>query len=471
MKRRFLAMVAALSVAIVSGCSGGQPAAPSNNAQEPAQPPAETTAPDTQPEPATPEAAQPEADLNLAIFEGGFGADFWNEVVKMYEDETGLTVNLQISPNIGDLIRPQIVAGNPPDFMNLKDNDQTGIVAALIKDRGLLELTSVFDGPQFDSQDPLRAKIIEGFLESNKCAPYGDGSIFLAPGSSGPMGLIYNTTLFEEQNWALPVTWDDFFALGDNANANDMSLFTYQGIYPGYIESVLFPALASALGPDYAKIENFTPGIWSDPRTIAVLEQFARIYSDGYLLPGTVALNHTDSQTAQMQNKALFIPNGTWMEDEMADVERAAGYAFGMAPPPVMNANDTRFVAADTEQFSIPAAAAHPEAAKDFLRFLYTDKVIEAYARLNGGAVMATTNALDLVQPYISEGLYGMFNVFNEPGVSALIFGFVAPPEGTKIVYSDEIFNPLSDVMTGNMTAAEWAANIDQAYQDMADGK
>jgi N-acetylglucosamine transport system substrate-binding protein len=237
------------------------------------------------------------------------------------------------------------------------------------------------------------------------------------------------------------------------------------------MESVLLPALASALGSDYARIENFTPGIWSDPRSLAVLGNIAKIYSGDYLMPGTVALNHTDSQAAQMQNKALFIPNGTWMEDEMADVARAPGYRFGLTPPPVMRNGDTRYVAAYTEQFSIPAGAKNPAAAKLFMRYLYTDKVIEMYARLNNGAVMATKNALEIAKPHISDGTYGMFGAFNEPGATALIFGFAAPPDGTKIVYSDEIYKPLSDVMTGKMTAAQWAANIDQAYQDMKDGK
>ena len=36
--------------------------------------------------------------------------------------------------------------------------------------------------------------------------------------------------------------------LGDLAKAEGIALFTYQGIYPGYIESVLWPAIGSAGG-------------------------------------------------------------------------------------------------------------------------------------------------------------------------------------------------------------------------------
>ena len=415
----------------------------------------------------------PAEELNIAIFEGGYGPAFWHWAVERFEaDNPGVKVNMQISPTIGDMIRPQIVAGNVPDFLNLNDNDQTGVVLALIKDNGLLEITDVFAGPQYDSDAPLREKIIPGFLESAKCAPYGDGKIYLAPGNASPMGLVYNKTLFADNGWSVPVTWADFFALGDLAKAQGISLLTYQGIYPGYMESVLFPAIASRIGlEDFAKITSYQPGIWIDPRVIEVLEQFENICTGGYLMPGTVALNHTQSQTDQMQNKALFIPNGTWMEGEMADVPAADGYAFGLTPPPVMHNGDTRYIMSGVEQFSIPAGAKNPELAKLFLRFLYTDEAIAKYAELNDGAIIATNNALELCKPFVTEGVYGMFGAYNEPDAASLIVGFLALPENSKIIYGDEIFQPLADVMTGNMTALQWAESIDQACQDIAAGR
>ena len=461
MKKLLCILVAfVLAAAVFTGCGGSAPA--------PAAPP--EPAPAAPAEPAVPEAEAEAQELNLAIFEGGFGPDFWNEITSTFgADHPEITINLQISPNIGDIIRPQIVAGNPPDFWNGTDNDQTGILAALIKDRGLLDLTDVFDGPQYDSDTPLRDKIIDGALDSLKCSPYGDGRIYIAPGGVYPMGPVYNPTLFAEQGWSVPITWDDFFALGDKAKEIDSSLFTYQGIYPGYLESVVLPALASALGPDFAKIENLEPGIWSDPRTIAVLEQFEKIYTGGYLMPGTVGLNHTDSQAAQMMNRALFIPNGPWMEDEMADAARAPGYRFGLTPAPVMQSGDTRYVATGIGQFSIPAAAKNPEAAKLFLRYLYTDKMVAEYARLSS-EVAATKNALDIVKPYLTEDNAGFFAVFNEPGAAVLNIGFASPPEGSKIIVSDEIWNPFIDLFAGRLTAAQYAAQLDQVYQDIADG-
>ena len=471
MKRILGIIVAVLMLtSSLAGCVGSAPA------EVPANPtPTDAATADSQPANTPPTSNDNDGQgevLNIAIFEGGFGPDFWVEVVSMFEnDNPGVKVNMQISPEIGEIIRPQIVAGNIPDFLNLNVNDQTGIVLNLIQERGLLDITDVFEGPQYDNDATLRSKIIDGFLQSALCAPYADGRIFLAPSNAGPMGLVYNITLFEENGWSVPVTWDDFFALGEKAAEQGISLMTYQGIYPGYMESILFPAIASRIGlEDFAKITSYDPGIWLDPRVVSVLENFERVGTSGMLMPGTVALNHTQSQTDQMNNKALFIPNGTWMEPEMEDVPRAEGYRFGLTPPPVFNAGDTRYIMSSVEQFSIPAGAANPELAKLFLRFLYTDEVIAMYARLSG-AVMATNNALELTKDYLSEGTYGMFGAYSEPGAAAIIVGFDAIPEGSLINPGDEIFEPLADVMTGRMTALQWAENIDQAYQDIQAGR
>ena len=70
-------------------------------------------------------------ELNIAVFEGGYGSAYWDEIIKRFEDAyPGVTVNMQISPKIGDIIRPQIVAGNVPDFISMNDNDSTGLISS-----------------------------------------------------------------------------------------------------------------------------------------------------------------------------------------------------------------------------------------------------------------------------------------------------------------------------------------------------
>ena len=294
---------------------------------------------------------------------------------------------------------------------------------------------------------------------------YGDGKIYLAPFNSSPMGLVYNKTLFAEKGWELPETWDDFFALGDLAKKEGIALFTYQGIYPGYIESVLWPAIGSAAGLDTLKdIQNYVEGSFSKPEVLEVLKNIQKISTDGYLMEGTVALNHTQSQTDMMMNKALFIPNGNWMENEMKDAPRADGFEFGLWHAPVLNKGDQPYVMTSVEQFSIPAAAKNPELAKEFLRFLYTEDSVKLFAEKSGG-IYALKAATEWAKEYLTSGVYNM-NAVYEHGKS-MVFGFAALPEGTKVSVSDMVFNPLSDVMNGTMTPEQWAAGVEEAIAEV----
>ena len=88
-----------------------------------------------------------EQELNIAIFQGGYGDAYWNQMVELFEEShEGVKVNMTISPTIGDIIRPQIVAGNAPDFICLNDGGEDGVILSLIKDHALLNLDDVFDG-------------------------------------------------------------------------------------------------------------------------------------------------------------------------------------------------------------------------------------------------------------------------------------------------------------------------------------
>lgn len=411
-------------------------------------------------------------ELSIAIFEGGYGSAYWETVVKMFEEAyPGVKVNMQISPTIGDIIRPQIVAGNVPDFISMSDNDQTGLITSMIKENALLDITDVFDGPGLEGDGPLRDQILAGALESGKCSPYGDGKVFLAPFTTSPIGLVYNKELFKTKGWEVPVTWDEFFALGDKAKEDGRALFTYQGIYPSYLETVLYPAITSSAGMEQLKkVTSYAEGAWDNEKVIGVMANLQKISKGGYLMEGTVALNHTQSQTDMMVGKALFIPNGIWMESEMAEAPREDGFTFGMAPTPVVEKGDTRYILTGIDQLSIPAKAKNPELAKEFLRFLYTDASVKLFTQESNG-MFALKRAYSLVKDDMTEGLRGMFSVYEEPGTVSLVVGFDAMPPNSKINVQDEIFNPISDIMNGAMTPEQWAANLEKVYAEIRAAK
>ncbi|MDO4483756.1 MAG: ABC transporter substrate-binding protein, partial [Clostridia bacterium] len=131
-------------------------------------------------------------ELNIAVFEGGYGAEQWNAVVASFEAANpGVKVNMQISPTIGDTVSAQMAAGNVPDFLVL-NGTAYGVILSMIAEQGLMDITDVFEGPCYNGEGKLAEQLGDGLLDSNVCAPYGDGKIYQAPLYASPTGLIYN---------------------------------------------------------------------------------------------------------------------------------------------------------------------------------------------------------------------------------------------------------------------------------------
>ncbi len=466
MKKRFLAvlLITAMTFVGLTGCS-------LTNSKKDSTPVGNSDAENTNAADQTGDAE--EQELNIAVFQGGFGDEYWNGVVELFkQDHPGVTVNMTISPTIADIIRPQIVAGNAPDFMALNDSSEDGLILSLIKDNGLMELTDVFDGQNYAGTGILRDDMKDGLLESSKCAPYtGDERIFLAPFNTGPQGLIYNKTLFDEKGWKVPVTWDEFYALGETAKDGGKALFTYQGIYPGYLEEILWPAIASAGGMEAIEaICSYREGSFNNETVLNVLQKIADISAKGYLLKGTVGMNHTEAQSEMMLGKSVFIVNGTWMESEMADAPREEGFEFAMAPIPTLNADDVHYVLDSCEQFSIPVGARNPELGKEFLRFLYSDESVKLFAE-KAGSIYAVKAGRELAKDYVSEATYNMYGIYDEANTASLVMNFESLPSGCKINVSDEVFNPITSVMNGEMTVEQWAESVEAAFAQIRSDK
>ena len=133
------------------------------------------------------------------------------------------------------------------------------------------------------------------------------------------------------------------------------------------MEEMLWPAIANECGEEaLTKIANYEEGSFNNEGVLKALSHIKEIADKGYLLEGTVGMNHTESQTEMMLGKAAFITNGTWMENEMQDARREDGFEFAMAPIPTENADDVHYVFDSCEQFSIPAAARIQNLQKNF---------------------------------------------------------------------------------------------------------
>ncbi|MCR8744038.1 carbohydrate ABC transporter substrate-binding protein [Romboutsia lituseburensis] len=412
----------------------------------------------------SPDKGKVSGKLDVAVFEGGFGTAFWEEAEKQFESKyPDVDVVLNASPNIGDVIRPQIASGNSPDFIYHSAQNSQSVAKALIKDKNLADLTDVFEKPAPGEDKPIKEKMMDGLLDKSSCAPYGDGKVYLAPLYYNVTGLWYNKALFEEKGWEVPKTWDEFYALGEKAKAEGIALFTYQGQHPGYLEALVWPVIASEAGEKAVQdIFNYEKGAWEKPEVKAALQKLEKIGKDGYLLKGTPAMCHIQAQTAHLKGEALFAPNGNWYEGEMKDAVQD-GWKWGFTAPPAKEGSD-QYVSTMIEEMYIPGNSDNIETAKEFMRFLYSDEMVEANAKLNQG-VVPTKNALEMAKQYIPESNYNCLTVFDN-GVKPIVEAWKTV-ENTEINMREEVFNKAGSVFSGETSASSWADGLNKSNEKL----
>jgi N-acetylglucosamine transport system substrate-binding protein len=418
--------------------------------------------------------------LDIAIFEGGWGRAFWDDrVANFMAAHPGVTIKMNISPEIAQILAPQISAGEWPDFISVSQGStDAGIIDSMIKNQELLDLANLFEGEAPDRPGKkLRDIMYPGVTESSRVQPYQDGQILFAPYATGPMGLVYNKNLFDTKGWKVPATWDEFFALDEELKKPEnyviidgkpikRSLYTYQGIYASYNEMILWPGIASVAGTQALRdIGSYKQGSFDNPAVRSIVGIIAKFSNGDYLMEGTAGLNHTQSQTDMMMGKALFIPNGTWMEAEMADAPREPGFEFAMTAIPTINAGQTRYALASMDTVEIPKNAKNPELAQEFLKSIYSKESIVSFAQ-NANGVIAVTDGAEIAKSDLTPGTYGMFSVFDN--ASFLVFGWDALPPDTKVNVARSVFEDnIGLVFTGNLSPDEYIKRIEATFAEV----
>ena len=119
--------------------------------------------------------------------------------------------------------------------------------------------------------------------------------------------------------------------LGDKAKAEGIALFTYPTT--GYFDAFFYALLHESMGNEkFQEALRYGEGIWDTPEAQQAFDIVAKLAT--YTEKTTPAnANDNDFQKNQqlvLDNKALFMPNGNWVIDEMREAPRAEGFDWGI---------------------------------------------------------------------------------------------------------------------------------------------
>src|SRR5699024_9464044 len=320
-------------------------------------------------------------ELHVAALESAYGKEGWEKVIEAYEEvNENVDITLTSEKNLEEVIRPQMQAGDYPDVVLLATDREEALTETLIKEKGLESLSDIGDLTIPGEDATVNDKLLDGFLDTLATNPYGDDETYMAPMFYSTTGLFYNAGLLEEKGWDLPETWEDMFELGDKAEEEGISLFTYP--VAGYFDTFIGATLYAAGGPDFFEsVMTYEEGVWDTPEAEKVLETVEKLKD--YTHPNTVANanpnDFTKNQQLILDNEAIFMPNGSWVIEEMKEAPREDGFEWGMMAVPGFDDGDDQYAFTFFEQIWVPAEAKNKDAAKDFIAFMYSDAAAEAF--------------------------------------------------------------------------------------------
>ncbi len=396
------------------------------------------------------DAPKQDVTIKVAAIETAYGSDMWTQVCEAFTAKTGIKVELTTDKSLEDVIGAGMKAGDYPDVVHLATGRPAALTETLIKENGLEDITDVLSMTIPGEDKKVSDKIAGGFTESSLTNPYNDGKTYMAPMFYSPCGLFYNKGLFAEKGWTIPTTWDEMWQLGDQAKEENIALFAYPTA--GYFDAFFYALLYEVGGADFfQKATTYTEGIWDTTeanKAFDIVEKLAS-YTEKSVPSNANNDNYLKNQQLILDNKALFMPNGTWVVGEMKDAPRADGFEWGFMPLPAISTGGDAYSYTWFEQLWIPAAAENKDAAKQFVAYMYSDEAAQIFAK--AGAIQPIVGFADKL-----EGDNKMFYSIYDNGAKAALGSFAATDPVEGVNFADTVFGTVNSLVSGDKTKTQW---------------
>lgn len=317
--------------------------------------------------------------LDVAIFEGGYGIDFFERKARQFEQEHAdkltpegsdqpLKIRIQGSPRIWEQLRPRFVAGDPPDltwpgwgmdYWRLVAEDQ------------VLPMDEYLEEKSWDRDVSWRETFEESLLNKGR----HEGNYYIIPFNNNLFSWWYNSAMFRRNGWTPPRTYPELLALCEKIKAKGIIPVTYQGKYPDYAIRGFFIPWAISIGgiEAFNDAQELKPGAWKSAPFLRAAEMIAEMRDKGYFDPGALGKTHTQAQSDFVVGKAAFIPCGTWLYSEQkAEIDANPEFEmrFMLTPHVPGGKGDPTALCTGTEDWIIPAKGKHHKIAAEFFKFL-----------------------------------------------------------------------------------------------------
>ncbi|UNK69633.1 N-acetylglucosamine/diacetylchitobiose ABC transporter substrate-binding protein [Microbacterium sp. H1-D42] len=319
--------------------------------------------------------------VDAVVFDGGYGIDYVQNAAKIMEGNKaldGVTIKVSASTKIAQELQPRFVGGNPPDLIDNSGANSIGWNTILDQ---LEDLSSVLESNNLEGK-----KIADTLFDGVK-APGTFGDKFAAINYVfTTYALWYSGSLFKDNGWEAPKTWEDLEKLGAAAKEKGKYLFLWGKEAATYYQTFVIDSAVIQSGDDVRlPLENLEEGCWSHPTLQAILTKFHAMIQAGYVKPGGGGTQFTQAQAQwSLDQEALLYPSGSWIENEMKKTTKDGFEMMGVRETP-LDGNATTpagYMRAEAgEPFIVPTNSKNPAGGKELLRTMLSADAAASFSK------------------------------------------------------------------------------------------
>lgn len=341
-----------------------------------------------------------DAALGVYIFNGGYGDKYAQFVTDMYQEKYPKSdADQKATTKIATQLQPKIVRGKPTaDVVNNSGADQMNI-GKLVHNKQVADLGEVLDAPSWDDPNVKVRDTLVPVVET--MGQFGGKECYQLNIAVTVYGNWYSKKLLEEGlDSEYPKTWDEMLAVCKKAKGKGIHGWSYPGGHPRYMFFSMYAMFAQRGGRDVIDAMDYLePGAWKHDAVKDVFEAWEELVSKKYVLTGFDGTEaHTEMQTAWTKGgKCLFVPNGSWVENEAKDTT-PKDFQMTVGATPSLDSGDKMpfgtLYAPAGEPFIVPSKAKNVQGGLEWLRMMYSkEAALNLFKEV--GSIPAVKGAVD----------------------------------------------------------------------------
>ena len=372
----------------------------------------------------------------------------WAEAIKVFEEETGATVEFEEKSfeQIRSTASQVLNSDEAPDLLEYNKGNAT---AGLLSSQGLLSnLDEVVADHGWDDQ---LSSSLQTTAKYDENGIMGSGSWYGVPNYGEFVEVYYNKDAFAAAGLEVPTTLDEF--------EDVLAAFAAQGVTPLAESAAEYPlgqlwyqlALSKAdrqFVDDYQLYEN--PVDWTGDEISYATETVADWTEKGYISADSSGLKAEDAGVAFISGDSPIFFSGSWwygrFQSEISDFE----WGTFLFPETELSPGSAG------NMWVVPEQAKNKELAYQFIDITMRPE-IQAILGNNGGVPVAADEA-DITDPK-SQELIANFNALTEKD------GIAFYPDWPTPTFYDELNAALQELVNGTKSPADVQQQLGEQYQ------